>query len=105
MIFLRANGHDEADETPNSLPPVAATAEILFDTNERLKKSDIAVTHSKQTTDFLFDTNKSCKMSAVPVTPSKSMTVPFSIRYKWTLCSTPPLSKNIANSAVRILRA
>jgi hypothetical protein len=105
MIFLRADGHHEADGTPNSLSPVAATAEFLFDTNERFRNADVAVTPSKQTTDFLFDTNKSFEASTVPVTRSKSVTVIFSIRHKWTLRRNSPLSKKIENSAVPASRA
>jgi len=81
MIFLRDDGHHEPDETPNFVPAPGPNTKFLFDTNDRLRKSDIAVTHSKQTTG------------------------PFSIRYKLTLRNTPSLSIKIANSAVRIPRA
>jgi hypothetical protein len=105
MIFLRAKGHHEPDETPNFVPPFVPIAEILLDTNKPFRKSGIAVTHSKQTTDFLFDPSKSCKTSDVPVTPSKPMIGRSSIRHNWTLRGNSPLSEKIANSAAWTSRA
>jgi hypothetical protein len=84
MILLRDDGHHEPDKTLNLAPPAASSAEFLFDTNERLKKCDIAVTHSKQTT------------------------ATFSIRYKWKLLGAPHRHEKISiylNSAVRTPRA
>jgi hypothetical protein len=84
MIFLRDYGHHESHETPNFVPSAAPNTKFLFRTNERLKKTGIAVTHSKQTTGAL------------------------SIQYKWKLHYTPPPSRKIAislNSALRAFRA
>jgi hypothetical protein len=108
MIFLRDDGHHEPDETPNFVPPPALNTKFLFDTNELLKKSDIAVTHSKQTSEFLFDTNEAHKILDIAVTHLKPTTAPSAIRYKWKLHDTLPLCKKIAislNSAARIPRA
>jgi hypothetical protein len=105
MNFLRDDGHHEPDETPNFVPPPAANAKFLFDTNERLKKSAVAVTHSKQTTEFPFDTKEAHRILDIAVTRSKPTATQFSIRYKWTLRSTPPLTIKIANSALGIPRA
>jgi hypothetical protein len=105
VIFLHHHGHHESDETPNCISTPAPSARFLFDTNERFKKSDIAVTDSKQTADFLLNTKEARKILDIPVTPSKPTTLPFSIRYKWALLSTVPLPNEIANSADRIPRA
>jgi hypothetical protein len=76
MIFLRHDGQHEPDEGGDFLPARAPSAKFLFDTNERFRKSFIAVTHSKQTTGSL------------------------SVRYQWKLHQRPPLCKKIANNLV-----
>jgi hypothetical protein len=81
MIFLRHDGQQEPDETRNFLPSCAPSAKYLFDTNERFRKSLIAVTHPKQTTG------------------------PLSIRYKRKLQHSPALGKKIANYLVPKLGA
>jgi len=105
MIFLSDDGHHELGEAPTFVQPPTPNTKFLFDTNERRRKSVIAVTYSKQTTVFLLNTNQAEKISDIAVTHSKSTTAPFSIRYKWKLQDSPPLSKKIANSALRTPRA
>jgi hypothetical protein len=102
MIFWRHDGHRQSGESPNFASSLAPSTKFLFDTSVRLRKSAIAVTHSKKTTDFLFDTNERHKKTAIVVTHSKSTGADISIRYKWKLHGTPPLAKKIANPAPRI---
>ena len=105
MIFLHDDGHHEPDQNPKLVPWATPSTKFLFDTNEHFSESAIAVTHSKQTTVFLFDTAERMKRSTIAATHSKSMSAKISIRYKWKLRRTPPLSLKIANSALRIPRA
>ena len=77
MIFLRSDGQREPDRSPN----LVANNKFLFDANELLRKSAIAVTDSKSTTDQ------------------------FSIPHQWKLRPHPQLCKKIARPTVRIPRA
>src|SRR5580692_206268 len=105
MIFLRDDGHDEPDRPPKLALSAAPSTKSLFNTNERFSESAIAVAHSKETTVFLFDTAELTQRSASAVTHSKSTTSQISIRYKWKLHNKRPLTKKIANSALRTPRA
>jgi hypothetical protein len=105
MIFLRDDGYYRPHQIRNVAPSAAPNAEFLFDTNERPRQSDIAVTHSKQTTELPFDTNEACRTFDIAVTRSKPTIGPLSIRYIWNLHRTLPLSEKIAKSAVQAPRA
>jgi hypothetical protein len=105
MIFLPKHDHHESRKTLNFVSTPAPTTQFLFNTNERVRKSAIAVTHSKQTADFPLDADETRKMSAIAVTHPKSTTAKISIRYKLKLRDTRPLPKKIANSALRAPRA
>jgi hypothetical protein len=105
VIFLPQHDHHESRKAPNFVSTPVPTTQFLFNTNERVRKSAIAVTHSKQTADFPLDAHETRKMSAIAVTHPKSTAAQISIQYKWKLHDTPPLPNKVANPAPRIPRA